>query len=383
MQWKEETMTSEEAHIQEEAGDQVEQQLSDEELRRQLVAELDELTDRLQAQTPEYEPPPFSAQRLVALLEEMLSRFPQDVRRDILEQLRGAIGENLLDLDVWKGAWYMLNYTVQYNVDLVKRRFTGEYDTDEWGMDWEFLDAVRPFFTFLYKYYWRVEASGLENIPIEGRALMVANHSGQVPWDGTMVGTAVLNHHPAQRLVRSMYSDWFPRLPFFSSWLVRMGQTLATMENGVRLLEEEELVAVFPEGYKGIGKLYKDRYRLARFGRGGFVKMALATQAPIIPVSVVGAEETYIALAKSNVVARITGLPYVPITPTFPWLGLLGLVPLPTKWYMDFGQPIPMEPYGADAADNLVLVSQITDQVRHVVQDMVDERLARRRSVFF
>jgi 1-acyl-sn-glycerol-3-phosphate acyltransferase len=373
----------EEAQIQKETVEQAEEQLSDEELRRQLVAELDGLTDRLQAQAPEYEPPPFSVQRLITLIEETLNRFPSDIRLDILSQLRAAIGENLLDIDVLKGAWYMLNYTVQYNVDLVKRRFTGEYDTDEWGMDWEFLDAVRPFFTFLYKFYWRVEASGLENIPIEGRALLVANHSGQIPWDGTMVGTAVLNDHPAQRLVRSMYSDWFPRLPFLSSWLVRTGQTLATMENGVRLLEQDELVAVFPEGYKGIGKLYKDRYRLARFGRGGFVKMALATQAPIVPVSVVGAEETYIALAKSNMAARITGLPYVPITPTFPWLGFLGLVPFPTKWYMDFGQPIPMEPYGTDAADNLVLVSQVADQVRHTVQDMVDECLARRRSVFF
>jgi 1-acyl-sn-glycerol-3-phosphate acyltransferase len=376
-------LSDEVAHIQEVASDKDEQQLSDEELRRQLVAELDELTDRLQAQVPEYEPPPFSVQRLVALIEEMLSKFPNDMRLDVLEQLRDAIGEGLLDIDVLKGAWYMLNYTVRYNVDLVKRRFTGEYDTDEWGLDWEFLDAVRPFFTFLYRFYWRVEVSGLDNIPIEGRALLVANHSGLIPWDGTMVGTAVLNDHPAQRLVRSMYSDWFPRLPFLSSWLVRMGQTLATMENGVRLLEQEELVAVFPEGYKGIGKLYKDRYRLARFGRGGFVKMALTTQAPIIPVSVVGAEETYITLAKSNMVARITGLPYVPITPTFPWLGLLGLVPLPTKWYMDFGQQIPMEPYGTDASDNLVLVSQVTDQVRHTVQDMVDERLAQRRSIFF
>jgi 1-acyl-sn-glycerol-3-phosphate acyltransferase len=227
-----------------------------------------------------------------------------------------------------------------------------------------------------------VQATGLENIPIEGRALLVANHSGQIPWDGTMVGTAVMTEHPAGRLVRTLYADWFPRVPFFSSWLVRMGQTLATVDNGTRLLEQDELVAVFPEGYKGSGKLYKHRYQLARFGRGGFVKMALRTQSPIIPVSVVGAEETYISLAKSPVMASITGLPYVPVTPTFPWLGFLGFVPLPTKWYIDFGQPIALGEYGVEGADNLILVAQLTDQVRNVVQDMVDERLEQRRSVF-
>lgn len=365
------------------AKETVEPECSDEKLREELIAELDELTERVQAATPDYQPPPFSPRRFVDLVEELLRKFPEELRLDFVEQLRRALSQDLLDMEVLKGVWYMLNYTVQYNVDVVKRRFTGEYDTDEWGLDWEFLDAVRPFFTFLYKVYWRVQTTGLEHVPTEGRALLVANHSGQIPWDATMVGTAVLSEHPAQRLVRSLYADWFPRLPVFSTWLVRMGQTLATEENGTRLLRQGELVAVFPEGYKGIGKLYKDRYQLARFGRGGFVKMALNTQSPIIPVSVVGAEETYIALAKSSTVANLTGLPYVPITTTFPWLGLLGLVPLPTKWYIDFGPPIPMDSYGTSAADNLILVSQLTDHVRNVVQDMIHDRLAQRRSIFF
>jgi 1-acyl-sn-glycerol-3-phosphate acyltransferase len=372
----------EQAADQRPADKEADQALSDEELRQQLLDELDELTERVQATTPDYEPPPFSPQRFRALIEELLSRLPSDMRLGVLEQLRGALNRDLLDMDMVKGVWYMLNYTVQYQADLVKRRFTGEYETDEWGLDWEFVDAVRPFFTFLYKVYWRVETTGIENIPIEGRALLVANHSGQIPWDGTMVGTAVLTEHAAQRLVRTLYATWFPRVPFFSAWLVRMGQTLATVENGTRLLEQDEVVAVFPEGYKGAGKLYKDRYQLARFGRGGFIKMALNTQAPIIPVSVVGAEETYIALSKSSTMANITGLPYFPITPTFPWLGLLGFVPLPTKWHIDFGQPIPMDGYGPDAASNLILVSQLTDHVRHIVQEMIRYRLTQRRSVF-
>jgi 1-acyl-sn-glycerol-3-phosphate acyltransferase len=359
------------------------QELSDEELRQQLIAELDVLTARIQEISPEYEPPPFSPRRFRALIEEVLSKFPKEMQLDVLERLRRVLSEDLFDTEVWKGAWYMLNYTVKYNVDLVKRRFTGEYDTDEWGLDWEFLDVVRPFFTFLYKAYWRVETSGIENIPIDGRAVLVANHSGQLPWDGTMVGTAVMTEHPAQRLVRTLYADWFPRVPFLSAWLVRMGQTLDTVENGTRLLEQDELVAVFPEGYEGMGKLYKDRYRLARFGRGGFVKMALNTQAPVVPVSVVGNEETYIVLGNSSVLTKATGWPSFPITPTFPWLGLLGLMPLPTKWYIDFGEPIAMDSYGTDAASNLVLVAQLTDQVRNVVQDMLRSRLTQRRSIFF
>jgi 1-acyl-sn-glycerol-3-phosphate acyltransferase len=161
-----------------------------------------------------------------------------------------------------------------------------------------------------------------------------------------------------------------------------MGQALATVENGTRLLEQDELVAVYPEGYKGIGKLYKDRYKLARFGRGGFTKMALHTQAPIVPVSVVGAEETYITMAKLPIMSGTTGLPYLPITLTFPLLGLFGFVPLPTKWYIDFGEPISMDEYGPEGADNLVLVSQLTDQVRNTVQEMIHSRLAQRRSVF-
>jgi 1-acyl-sn-glycerol-3-phosphate acyltransferase len=198
-----------------------------------------------------------------------------------------------------------------------------------------------------------------------------------------MVGTAVYNEHPSQRIVRTLYATWFPTLPFLSAMFTKLGQVLATEENGIRLLEKDELVAVLPEGYKGVGKLYKDRYRLARFGRGGFVRMALKTGAPMIPVSVVGAEETYISLAKSDFIARMIGFPYFPISPTFPWFGLLGFVPLPTKWYIDFGEPIPTDSYGPGAANNLMLVSQLTDQSRNVVQNMIYERLSARESVFF
>jgi 1-acyl-sn-glycerol-3-phosphate acyltransferase len=375
--------TATETEVSPEEGQGAEEQRSAEELRQELVAELDELTQRLQEITPDYEPPPVSSKGLMALLEEALSRCPKDVRRDAMERLKGALNEDLFDPEVWKGTWYMLNYTVQYNTDMAKRHFTGEYDTDEWGLDWEILDAMRPFLSFLYKVYWRVETTGIEGIPNEGRALLVANHSGQLPWDGLMVSAAVLSEQPAQRLVRTLYDSFTPRVPFASAWLARLGQALATVENGTRMLSEEELVAVFPEGNQGMGKPYKERYKLARFDQVDFVKMALNTGAPIIPVSVVGAEETNISLAKLSTRSGAAALPYFPISLTFPWLGLLGFAPLPTKWYIDFGEPMAVDNYGPEAGDNLVLISQLTDQVRHAVQDMLQDRLAQRRSAFF
>jgi 1-acyl-sn-glycerol-3-phosphate acyltransferase len=364
-------------------GHQPAAEVPDADLRSQLANELDELIERVRRLKPEYEPPPFSPGNLLRLIEENIARLSPDLGLSILERLRSSIAEDLFDIDTWKGIWYMLNYSLEFQADLLKRRFAGEYETDEWGLDREFLDAVRPFFEFMYTVYWRVETTGIENIPQAGRALLVVNHSGQLPWDGSMVASAVIKEHPNQRLVRTLYADWFPTLPFLSSAFEKLGQVLATEENGIRLLEADELVAVFPEGYKGVGKLFKERYRLARFGRGGFVRMALKAQAPMIPVAVVGAEETYISLAKSPAIARLIGFPYFPISPTWPWLGLLGFVPLPTKWFIDFGEPIQVNGYSPDAINNLVLVSQLTDQVRNVVQQMIYSRLSRRRSVFF
>jgi 1-acyl-sn-glycerol-3-phosphate acyltransferase len=357
--------------------------LGDEETRRQMIAELEALVGRLRAQAPGYEPPASSHQHLKVLVDGMAEKLPPELRVASQERLRTTLSENVLDPEVWKGIWYLANHIVQYNSDMVKRHATGEFDTDEWGLDWEYVDAIRPLLIFFYRVYWRVETTGLENIPVEGRALLVVNHAGQLPWDGFMVGTAVLTVHPAQRLVRSLYASLLATMPFVSTLLVRLGQALATVENGTRLLEQDELVAVFPEGYKGLGKRYSDRYKLARFGRGGFIRMALSTGAPIVPVSVVGSEETYITLARLPTLAKVTGVPYLPVTLTFPWLGLLGFVPLPTKWYIDFGEPIPMDPYGPDAADDLVLVSQLTDQVRNTIQQMIHSRLASRRSIFF
>lgn len=358
-------------------------EIPDEESRRQLNAELDGLIERMQTITPGYKPPPFSVGRLVILIRENLPRLPAELRLGIAEQLRSGIAKDFFDIDTWKGIWYILNYSVQAQADMIKRRFTGEYETDEWGYDQEVVDAVRPFFDFMYRKYWRVETSGIEHIPEEGRTLMVANHSGQLPFDASMLGMAILNEHSAGRLVRTLFDSWFPTLPFISTLFTKAGQVLATEENGIRLLEQEQLVAVYPEGTKGVGKLYKERYRLVRFGRAGFVRMALKTQAPIIPVAIIGAEETYISLYKSEFIARLIGFPFFPISVTWPWLGPLGFIPFPTKWYIDIGEPIRMDGYGPGAENNTMLLSQLTDQIRNIIQNMIYDRLSKRKSVIF
>src|SRR5579859_6068559 len=348
-------------------------------LRQELIGNLESMINRLRALSPGYNPPPFSPRQL---LELNVDKLPPELGLGILTKLRKSIGEDLFDVDTWKGIWTMLNYTLEYQGDVLKRRVTGDYTTDEWGFDREYFGAVLPFLQFMFDKYWRVEMTGVENIPAAGRALLVSNHSGQLPFDGAMLSAGVMLKHPNQRLVRSLYATWFPTLPFISDFLAKCGGVLATDENGARLLQQDELVAVYPEGYKGVSKLYKERYRLARFGRGGFVRMALKTGAPMLPVAVVGAEETYMSLGKSDLLSRLTGFPYFPITPTFPWLGLLGVIPMPTKWYIDIGEPIPLDGYDASAANNVMAVSQLTDQVRNVVQKMLYARLKQRRSVF-
>ena len=346
-----------------------------EQLQQQLVQELNNLVARLKELSPSFIPAQIPGARNV------LTAVQDVVGKSNFEKMRSVAGD-LLDPATWKGAWFILNQTVQFETETVKRRLHGEYETDEWGFDPEVMEAVAPFFEFLYRKYWRVTTTGLEHVPGTGRALLVSNHSGQLPFDGSMLASAIKLEHPGNRLVRTMFASWFPTLPVVAPLFVKCGQVTATEDNGIRLLENEELVSVFPEGIKGVGKLYKDRYRLVRFGRGGFIRMALKTQASILPVSVVGAEETYISLAKSDLMAKAIGFPFFPITTTFPWLGPLGFIPLPTKWYIDIGAPIPMDGYGPKADQNLMLVSQLTDQVRGVVQKMINERLAQRKSVF-
>ena len=256
-------------------------------------------------------------------------------------------------------------------------------ETDAYGADARFGEALEPFFEFLYAMWWRVEATGTENVPARGAGLVVANHSGVLPYDGLMLQLAIKHEHPARRLCRMLALDMFALLPVLAPLLSKSGSVRASPENAERLLREGELLGVFPEGVKGIGKRYRERYKLARFGRGGFVRVALRTGTPIVPCAIVGAEEIHPVVGKADWLGRPFGLPYFPLTPTFPWLGPLGLLPLPTKWSIDFGEPIDLREHGPEGAEDPILVNRIAESVRETIQKMVDGRLARRRSVWF
>ncbi|MDI5972228.1 lysophospholipid acyltransferase family protein [Streptomyces sp. SL13] len=266
----------------------------------------------------------------------------------------------------------------------LRRRLTGEYEVDDFGYDEDLtehllMSLVRP----LYDKYFRVEVKGIENIPSEGGALVVVNHSGTLPLDALMTQVAIHDHHPAGRHLRLLAADLVFMLPVINELARKAGHTLACSEDAQLLLERGEIVGVMPEGFKGLGKPFSDRYKLQRFGRGGFVATALRTGAPIVPCSIVGAEEIYPMVGNAKTVARLLGFPYFPVTPTFPWLGPLGMVPLPTKWTIQFGEPIPTDGYPPEAADDPMLVFNLTDQVRETIQHTLYKLLVQRRSVFF
>ncbi|GAA2005531.1 1-acyl-sn-glycerol-3-phosphate acyltransferase [Nakamurella flavida] len=264
-----------------------------------------------------------------------------------------------------------------------RRRITGDYQVDDFGYDPDFTDTVlRPPLRLLYEKWFRVETVGMENIPATGGALLVANHSGTIAVDALMAAVAVHDHHPQHRLLRLLGADFVFDTPVLGPVARKGGNTLACNEDAERLLLGGELVAVFPEGFKGVGKPYSQRYKLQRFGRGGFVSAALRTGVPIIPCSIVGAEETYPLLGNLKPLARALGLPYFPITPTFPLLGPLGAVPLPSKWIIEFGEPIDTSGYAEGSADDPIVVFNLTDRVRETIQQSLYRLLLRRGHPF-
>jgi 1-acyl-sn-glycerol-3-phosphate acyltransferase len=261
-------------------------------------------------------------------------------------------------------------------------RIDGDYEEDEWGFDEEFADLIEPLFGFLYDTWWRVRADGLHNVPAHGRALLAANHAGILPWDATMISMAILREHPLPRHPRFLVLNWAFDLPWVSTAMRRVGGVVASPYNAMRLLEQDQLVAVFPEGVKGTSKPFAERYRLQRFGRGGFVEIALRTGAPIVPVAVVGSEEIYPKIGELPLLARLVRAPFFPVTPTFPWLGPLGVVPLPSRWRIEFLEPIPTSGYGPAAASDRPLVLELSERVRDAIQEAVYANLVRRGPPF-
>ena len=262
------------------------------------------------------------------------------------------------------------------------RRLDGDYQEDEWGFDEEFADLAEPFFGFLYDRWWRVTTTGASNVPAHGRALLAANHAGILPWDATMVSMALLREHPLPRHPRFLVLDWAFELPWISLLMRKVGGVVASPYNALRLLEQDELVAVFPEGVKGTSKPFADRYQLRRFGRGGFVEIALRTGAPIVPVAIVGSEEIYPKVGELPALARLIGAPFFPVTPFFPALGPLGVVPLPSRWRIEFCEPIETAGYGPDAAGDRTLVLDLSERVRETIQQKLYENLVARGPAF-
>lgn len=337
---------------------------------------------------------------LGAVLEEARGRFSdlldaftigdgaalaKDLKADtFLEQVTGLFKKlGQVDVETLKALKYVIQATMESYKESLQRRLSGEYEVDEFGLDEEFLDLVRPIIAFFYKKWWRVTTHGIENVPTEGPALLVANHSGVLPWDGAMIAYAAYTELTPARKMRALFHDWFTQIPYIAPFLARSGQVHAAPENAERLLRMGHLTCVFPEGIKGVGKLFKNRYQLARFGRGGFVKVAIRTKAPIIPVSVVGGEEIYPTIARADWIGKPIGAPFVPITPLFPWLGLLGLMPLPSKWSIHFGKPVSTEEYRERDAENFLVVQRLSHKVRDEIQQTLQKAILRRKSVFF
>jgi 1-acyl-sn-glycerol-3-phosphate acyltransferase len=264
----------------------------------------------------------------------------------------------------------------------VMRRLEGDYPEDEWGFDERFTELVEPFFGFLYDRWWRVKVSGVHNVPAHGRAMLAANHAGILPWDATMISVGLLREHPLPRHPRFMVLNWAFDLPWVSVFIRKVGGVVASPYNALRLLEQDQLVAAFPEGVKGTGKPYAERYRLQRFGRGGFVEIALRAGAPIVPVAVVGSEEIYPKLADVPALARLIGAPFFPVTPTFPWLGPLGAIPLPSRWRIEFCEPIETAHLGPEAAGDRTVVLELTERVRETIQQALYANLVRRGPAF-
>lgn len=265
---------------------------------------------------------------------------------------------------------------------LKARRDRGE-EVDDFGLDPAYEERIRPISEFLLQRYFRTKVEGIKNVPANGRCLIVSNHSGTLPLDGLMLRTALRLEHPSARELRWLAEDFLFYLPFAGVFMNRVGAVRACQENAERLLEKELLVAAFPEGVQGIKKLFRERYRLQRFGRGGYIRLALRMQAPLVPCAIVGAEETNPLLYRVEYLAGLVGLPYIPVTPTFPLLGPLGLLPAPSRWRIRFGEPVSLEGHGPEAADDHVLVGRLSERVRTTIQAMLETGVRERRSVWF
>jgi len=268
--------------------------------------------------------------------------------------------------------------------DFVRRRVAGEYEVDpESGFDPELNGTVlMPAARALYRSWFRVRMRGLEHVPAAGPALVVANHSGVLPFDAFMLQVGILDEHPAARNLRLLGADLVYTLPLLGRLARASGHVPASPEEAERLLAAGELVGVFPEGFKGIGKPFSSRYRLQRFGRGGFARLALRTGVPLVPCAIVGAEEIYPMVADWPELAATLRLPYFPITPLFPWFGPVGAIPLPSNWLIEFCDPVPTDGFTPDQWEDQDVITELADKIKDTIATKIDELLAERGPAF-
>jgi 1-acyl-sn-glycerol-3-phosphate acyltransferase len=258
-------------------------------------------------------------------------------------------------------------------------------EVDDWGRSQRVFDLVEPLLDFYYRHWFRVEVEGIENVPAEGGALIVSNHSGALPPDAPMIIQAIRLEHSAPRAVYMLGEHWFKGYPGVSMLTAKMGLVAAHPANAQRLLREEQRLAlVFPEGQKATRKLFWQRYRLRRFGRGGFVRTAMRAGVPIVPVALIGGEEAMPIFAHVPLLQKLTGLIYFPVNHAFPQFGLAAaLMYLPAKFKIRFLEPVDMSRYGPEDAEDVALVQRLSERVRTRIQEELDDLLLARRSVWF
>jgi 1-acyl-sn-glycerol-3-phosphate acyltransferase len=289
------------------------------------------------------------------------------VRPDAGRRAPGPAGADLPEL--WR----------QRGADLagfIRRRLSGDYQVDESGFDPDFhAHVVMPVLRALYRDWFKVVLQGLEHVPGTGAALVVANHSGVLPFDAVMLQAGLKDHHPQHRNLRLLGADLVYQVPGLATLALKAGHTRADPAQASLLLSAGELVGVFPEGFKGTGKPFSQRYQLQRFGRGGFAASAIEAGVPIIPCAIVGAEEIYPMIGNARPLARILRLPYFPVTPLFPWLGPIGAIPLPSNWIIEFSAPVPTDSYTpGDPADINALSAQIRETIQQKLNALVEKR---------
>nr|WP_239579262.1 1-acyl-sn-glycerol-3-phosphate acyltransferase [Microlunatus panaciterrae] len=332
----------------------------------------------------DYGPPrQFDLAMLVAEIARMASGVLEGARALPVEQVRQFAADPLRGvMALAESLGVDWEQSLDQAVEFARTRLSGDYAVDEFGFDPEFTEKIfLPMLRPLVQHWFRVEVRGMENVPTSGPALLVSNHAGTLPLDGMVLHTVIYDE--IARHVRMLGADLIFKTPFSHDLARRTGTTLACQEDAERLLDAGQLVAVFPEGFKGLGKPYADRYKLQRFGRGGFVSAAVRAQVPIIPVSIVGSEEIFPLISGLPGLARALGLPYFPVTPLFPWLGVLGMIPLPSKWVIQFGDAIATDELPPGAAEDPMIVFNVTDQVRETIQHTLYALLMQRRSAFF